>query len=147
VKKTIVAGLALASDWFKKESCKGLFGTEETRANGYDPLTVMNALYSGGDTTLRIGSELVATAFVKLLPAPPLGVTASLPAVSLLSVGVLINMSYVGNDSMEAALTMVHEMGHVYNAISAMGGSQITRGLSDDYLGGNDDRLIENCVK
>ena len=144
--KTIAAGLKLAAQWLQKDSCKGLYGTSETRANGFDPVTLMSRLYGNGDTYVQIGSTSVTTAFVEAGPLP-LGMTIPLGPASVVDVAVFINMSRVGKDSWEAALTMMHEMGHVYNLVGGSGGSQITRGVMDDYAGWNDDRIIENCVK
>jgi hypothetical protein len=138
------AVLARATSALKEnKECLELFGTEESRRNGFDPIAVLQTLY--GDPGMAfpsaspVGGTRVASAFVY---SPFVGgadattsnevvidFTNGLPS---FSIGVRVNINVnewngtaVAGHANIAASVLLHEMGHVYDLLRGSGGSQI----------------------
>lgn len=102
--------------------CAALFGTESTRAHGWDPGVVLGNLFSGRTDLggLGYGPFVVTTA----------SYAVTTPTIKDFSFAVAININSVAFpalDIRERGLTLLHELGHAYNllALRGSGGSQI----------------------
>jgi hypothetical protein len=129
--------------------CQGLFGTAASRANGFDPATLFTDIYESASST--IAGTLISTAF-DILPANgPLGLTiggifGGVGSGAGAGIQVLINSDLMsGNDMWDLEITLLHELGHVYNLLPGSGGSQITR--LGDVAGNNNDLIVSDCLQ
>jgi len=132
------------SGGLNQPACQKMLGTSETRANGFDPATILNELWGAGGATVKIGSSTVISSYGPLGPIAPLGAIPD----SLLMVAdaaVILNTSRLTGDSWETAITLLHELGHLYNLLPGSGGSVIHQGLTD-LIGGYDDVIVNNCL-
>jgi RHS repeat-associated protein len=136
-----------ALEMLQSPECQSLFGTAESRANGFDPATLIAGLFSSTNgATVRAGTATITSVFGRMTSLGPLGLTVGpLPPGAVVDVAVLINTSTFGLDEWNDALTLLHELGHVYNAAPGAGGSPISKGLAD-FNGANDDLLVKDCL-
>lgn len=98
----------------ENEDCRHLFGNEKTRANGFDPASILDKIKAGTFATLKfedLGAE--DAAMVKADGIPKMS-----------SVTITINSNTggywnVGNTDLNAEL-LLHELGHVYDLTLAL---------------------------
>lgn len=57
-----------------------------------------------------------------------------------------INANRLAGDDWETALTLLHELGHVYIAVPRASGSPVQKGLAG-ITGDYDDGIVENCLR
>jgi RHS repeat-associated protein len=117
-----------------RPSCANMFGTEATRANGWNPVTVADALlrtgtYSNGLNTINMREGYLPSAYAGLtLPFMGLGGTSG-PLVGMtISMGANITINTnlpAGSTFVDVASTVLHEIGHAYDYIPQSGGSSI----------------------
>ena len=138
----------------KKPSCMQLFGTEETRRAGFDPRSVAKSIFS------QQSHMFGQTAFAPLssgvdaitLPSPvSIGIGPFGVPIFGLKVSVIINSSsksdWNSGDSSSRAITLFHELGHAYMWLAGSGGSKIKWDPLGIGSSGNDQTVINNCLK
>ncbi|MCC6536220.1 MAG: RHS repeat-associated core domain-containing protein, partial [Bryobacterales bacterium] len=128
-----------------RPECMRLFGTEATRAAGWNPVDVMTEMFSRRQTnygTVNFDLRTVGTAAV----ISPSGLPSGLLSFSQVSVS--INRRFWNmNDARDNARTLLHEMAHAYNYLTGSGGSGIgsnIREIFDPYFFEN--KVVDNCV-
>ena len=167
----------MALGWLQRSpDCQALFGTESSRNSGWDPRKMLADLYMGGgikgpngQTTIAtthfvdwsVGAQMPLGAITVPMPTaewPGLGV-GSTPVSSGFGAVVFINGAYRGpggwnggggiGNAVENAVTLLHELGHVYTflALRGSGGSQISLDPFGIGSGRNDRRVFENCIR
>jgi hypothetical protein len=119
----LIDAYAVAQKMLELEDCSKLFGTSETRANGWSPSQVLSNLVFGRGDLGSVGC------------GPTLGAEAlTSPTITLGGIGARINIKAdawqtdtPGMNARHRALTLLHEMGHAYNILSirGSGGSEI----------------------
>jgi hypothetical protein len=145
-----------------KDGCRDLFGNSATRRAGFGPSAFASTYFGGGNSHGR-------AIYADLTVLPDLaGVTVPLaaPSISMNGLGIaivptpgattIINTyasEWREGDSTTRALIMLHELGHVYNAIPGSGGSSIASFDSPWIPGGrgrneaNDRLVIDKCLR
>jgi len=141
---TLTGAMQLVNAALQTACCQGLYGTAATRANGFAPGTVAQQLFGNGNAAVTVGGSLLTSTFVSAGPVAPVALTLGTPS-PLVNVAVFINTSQLVNDTWDTAITLLHELGHVYNDVPSSGGSQISRGLSD-FNGANDNLIVQDCL-
>jgi hypothetical protein len=124
--------------------CADLYGTPESRENGWDPATIFRNLFAGhgGFGEVKFGPTLGALA----LTSPSFG---SKGITAIVNLNIDAWTGKLVHDTFERSLTLLHELGHAYNLLSlrGSGGSKI---VQFDLLPGrndaNDRLVIENCL-
>jgi hypothetical protein len=127
--------------------CSGLFGTADTRNNGWDPTDILADIITGtkyGSVKFaEIGTNNVATTVpAGRLPIPGLAGSVLITINSHDDP----NYNFWNNAStMEQAETLLHELGHAYNFLRGSGGFAISnlREIRDPYA--FDKVVNENC--
>jgi RHS repeat-associated protein len=130
--------------------CEALYGTGATRAGGWNPITVLQSVFSPG------GGEFGGAGFANLSAYGPTAVTT--PALfgdPPTAVGgfVLINSTlsapgttaWNNGDTTFNAETLLHELGHIYDWVPASGGSKIHLDPFGIGSSDNDITVIKNC--
>lgn len=134
------AALAKAKQWLQKPDCAALFGSAETRGQDFDPQRVIDQVYSRGGGS--VAGQYVSAAFAPIMLWPALTIPALQGGASVIidsSPWDLWNLAgEVGYVSQQAEI-LLHELGHVYNALQGSGGSRI---VSDG--GFSSQRSIDN---
>jgi hypothetical protein len=156
------------------QACANIFGTPTSRLNGFDPANVLTALYSHIGSLMvqegrltKIGGTLVSSRFVyswyvafpgtliigaggstdTALYIPPVGFGFG-PRVN-------INIDDWNQEGRNGnirsmALTLLHEMGHVYNSLRSVGSGGAPQILEPDGLNGNGHKndvvILNNCL-
>ncbi len=142
------AALFSALAALKDPNCAGLFNTAANGSSGYSPADVLAMMAFGGSA----GNIPAGTYFGSISSSPmPLGfdaVTEADPAtaVSLGNGGVQaasakivlqanqLSDGYYGRQApQDLALTLIHELGHVFNEVSGLGGSKIVSEINPDH--------------
>lgn len=138
---------------FKNKDCLELFGTHQSRENGWDPREFAKDLFSGKP------SDYGWTVFVPLTSAGPVAATVpfgSAGVVPTLGVLVLINSStgpgdlWMNADTDINAMTLLHELGHAYDILQVRGsgGSAITTPDRTSSTNVQNDALVaKHCLK
>jgi hypothetical protein len=154
----VKVALEQALDALKKPECASLFGTENSRASGWDPVTALQTIYSdsggyiGGSGTY-VGSSVyngwplaaVATAGPAVFFGGKTGGVAAGWRVEL-NAGSAIEMGTISKEYLAAGL--LHEMGHIYQLLAGKGsgGSSIRYdGLSSKQSNANQDLVLKKC--
>lgn len=156
--------VAAADKALQNGDCAALFGNSTTRANGFDPTTIFNQLFSGLATSLSsehiVGGTAVSALFTfgwtiggsqaaTTGPVPFLGIYAGqLYAGMLLEVDINVGeWDALGPASTSLlAAVLLHEMGHVYNSISGSGGSAVVDDTGNRTLSQqNTTNILKTC--
>jgi RHS repeat-associated protein len=146
------AALARAIQALSSQSCMDLFGNATTRAGAFNPVTVLESLFSS-----PAGGSFGSTSFQN--KGPTWGVAKTSPVItkSPFNLGKKVNVtinSYTGTNGTywndgntnENASTLLHELGHVFNFLRGSGGfavSNITE-LKNPYA--FDQAIQQNCI-
>ena len=128
------------------ESCAGLFGNQKTRNGKFDPTIVLSALADGTKFgSIKFADKSTSWGVAQVTPngLPCLASKATITINSTVSPGY-----WNSNNVDQNALTLLHELGHVYDLIRGSGGSAIKS--PDALLGGsrseyNDWLVDQNC--
>jgi len=147
-----------ASTALKNSKCKDLFGNPTAWKNGFDPQTILKTLANGGGSVPSTTPNLKAYVSLGFTILPFAALTVASTDVSWqgasLTVNVLISTitipgsnAWNNGDSFINGLTLLHELGHVFDMLSpaGSGGSQLT---TPDLLYGNeqnDATVIKDC--
>jgi len=138
------------SDLKSNPDCLNGFGTTVTRANGFNPIDVLNQISTNGRI---IFAPLGPTFTAVTVPIITAVVGTDIPGFSIkFGAQIIINSSSIpgstafGNgDLFTNTLTLLHELGHYYSYTSGSGGSALQ---TPDLLSGNstnDTRIIKDC--
>jgi hypothetical protein len=147
------AALALAEKWLHDSpKCDSLYGNAQTRQGVFNPITFAASFYS------QAGNKYGGASFA-LLPLPVAAITEPLPPmvagyyVTGYLAGVFINTitipglnAWNNGGTFDNAITLLHEMGHVYNFIVGSGGSQIKFDTLFFGSNANSDLVIKDCT-
>lgn len=124
----------------KNPECAAIFNTNPNAANQYDPAAVLASMALGGTAAgIPPGTSFGSITF-GVLPLIDAAVTQpdsgswvnnGSPGGIALSATIIIQSSqlsagYYGNDTpQQLAMTLIHELGHVFNEVYGLGGSAI----------------------
>jgi hypothetical protein len=147
------------------QACREIFGTDSSRLNGFDPASVLAALYGyiGTSNVTTVGGKLVSSKFMyNYVLAGNEAVTTTGWYIATIgsrffATGPLVLLNFelwnlygrTGAATLIARTeTLLHEMGHVYNQLipQGSGGSQI---IDPDNFGGrsedNRQMIYQKC--
>jgi RHS repeat-associated protein len=117
--------------------CQNLYGTAQTRSNGWDPAVVLANLFWGTNNLGHIGY------------GPTLGALAlTVPTLAGGALGAAISVSgsatWLDMQNSDQALVLLHELGHAYNILipRGSGGSQISQYDFIPWLQDNNNDLV-----
>jgi len=136
-----------AQKMLESERCTKVFGTDESKANGWNPSQVLGKLMfgQGGLGSIGYGHTLGNEAFTTpTLFGVPLGTTGA--RISINAAAWQVENS--GISPQERALTLLHELGHAFNLLylRGSGGSKIWQGDTipalQDY---NNSLIYQEC--
>jgi len=122
--KLLFDGYTQAQGDLQDPTCAGVFGTADTRSNGWDPATILGSLFFGRTDLGSIGyGPSIVTGFSYAITTP---------TIKNFNVAAVISINadaWAGLDSRDRGLTLLHELGHAYNLLSlrGSGGSQISQ--------------------
>ena len=149
---TVWKALDLALSKLSAEKCRGLFGN----ASSPDPGDVLKGLLYGssqyGAVTMNDIPDKpgeATSAITSVSGSKPVdigfGATQLVPATVLITINDLAG-DFVSGDVKESAATLLHELGHAYYYLVALGGSKITPDGNDVKKSqDNQARIKENC--
>ena len=137
------------------ENCSKLFGTDQSRANGWNPMNVLKGMFfgEGGLGSIRYGSTLPGSEMTTLPTVTVgngpfgIGLGASITISESAAKDYISGSGYVGATN-ELALSLLHELGHAYSLLSprGSGGSQILPGdILPPIQRINNDLINQNC--
>lgn len=110
-----------AIDALGKKECRELFGTEETRARGFDPSVVLSSIASGGKFgRVKFQWKGASCGVAKTTVMPPL-----LSGSATITINTYSEQSDYWNDGngYGNAAVLLHELGHAYDGMRGAGGS------------------------
>ena len=130
--------------------CDQLFGTAQTRANGFNPIQIISQVYSQGGGLVGPNGSPVGAVFAPWLPLteavtfPILGPYSGATVVINGASSSMWNVAGQVGDTLDQATLLLHELGHVYSFLTGSGGSQIQL----DGFGGsqqNQNLVMQKC--
>jgi hypothetical protein len=142
------AALKLALEALALPSCQKLFGTSQTRSNGFNPSTVLSSLAAGGNQYGSINFSFIPLTVdaitTEVLPGLPLA-NSPKPVVIINSLYIPGTSLWNNGDALNNAITLLHELGHVFNLLSGSGGSMIKTDSIFYGSSANETTVINNC--
>jgi RHS repeat-associated protein len=138
--------------------CASIFNTDPNSPHSYDSGTVLQAMITGvalGTTyfgDVQVGRMILNAAAVTV---PVNGVTTGAGARAssaniVLQSNPLSSGYYLSQTPQQLALTLLHELGHVFNIVTSLGGSKIVwdgnpDGSPNDAAEAKNAKTLENC--
>jgi hypothetical protein len=148
----------------KDPGCAGIFNTNPNAPNQYSPADVLGAMAFGGTPVgMPAGTYFGSIPFARMglgfaavtLPDPATSVatgngTIALSADIVLQSNQLSNGYYGAQTVQNLALILIHELGHVFNIVNGLGGSQIVwdanpDGTMNDAAEAQNAKTLQKC--
>jgi RHS repeat-associated protein len=154
----LVSAMFSALEALKDPKCSGIFNTDPEKQHKYNPRDVLASIIFGGNGPYfgMLKSANLSLAFAAVTePDPKTSVRTGMGVVAasadiVLQGSRLSDSYYPAQTSHDLALTLIHELGHVFNIVDGLGGSKVLYDVNADGTPNRkaqdkNGKTLENC--